>query len=209
MGTIWWALSKPPQRWHGPDPRPLWLLVVTPSAIRPELTTRRTKHNLPIRMSTYIIFLPMLSVYRFLLPLPFLGSWFLVYTSIMRLIYTIFKCVPSWMHGCCGEWEGSARKLVNHTSWVAVVTPTDRPTFSVRNRCVIDFFVALFVLSLCPFWQFCWYRAFCHRIEPDIFLFSLKKTFPAKNTKMLANRNSSILISSLYLLCESGCSFTK
>ena len=39
---------------------------------------------------------------------------------------------------------------VNHTSWVAVVTPTDRPQ-SVRNRCVIELFVALFVLSLCPF----------------------------------------------------------
>ena len=33
---------------------------------------------------------------------------------------------------------------------MAVVTPTGRPK-SVRNRCVIDFFVALFVLSLCPF----------------------------------------------------------
>ena len=39
---------------------------------------------------------------------------------------------------------------VNHTSWVTVVTPTDRPK-SVRNRCVIELFVALFVLSLCPF----------------------------------------------------------
>ena len=39
---------------------------------------------------------------------------------------------------------------VNHTSWVAVVTPTDRPK-SVRNRCLTDLFVALFVLSLCPF----------------------------------------------------------
>ena len=28
---------------------------------------------------------------------------------------------------------------VNHTSWVAVVTPTDRPK-SVRNRCVIKLF---------------------------------------------------------------------
>ena len=33
---------------------------------------------------------------------------------------------------------------------MAVVTPTDRPK-SVRNRCVIELFVALFVLSLCPF----------------------------------------------------------
>ena len=39
---------------------------------------------------------------------------------------------------------------VNHTSWVAVVTPTDRPK-SVRNRCLFELFVALFVLSLCPF----------------------------------------------------------
>ena len=39
---------------------------------------------------------------------------------------------------------------VNHTSWIAVVTPNDRPK-SVRNRCVIELFVALFVLSLCPF----------------------------------------------------------
>ena len=29
--------------------------------------------------------------------------------------------------------------LVNHTSWVAVVTPTDRPK-SVRNRCLIELF---------------------------------------------------------------------
>ena len=40
---------------------------------------------------------------------------------------------------------------VNHTSWVAVGTPTDRPK-SVRNRFVIELFVALFVLSLCPFY---------------------------------------------------------
>ena len=39
---------------------------------------------------------------------------------------------------------------VNHTSLVAVVTPTDRPK-SVRNRCLIELFVALFVFSLCPF----------------------------------------------------------
>ena len=39
---------------------------------------------------------------------------------------------------------------VNHTSWVTVATPTYRPK-SVRNRCVIELFVALFVLSLCPF----------------------------------------------------------
>ena len=37
VGTIWRALSKPPKRWQGPDPRPLWLLVDTPSSFGPEL----------------------------------------------------------------------------------------------------------------------------------------------------------------------------
>ena len=37
---------------------------------------------------------------------------------------------------------------VNHTSWVAVVTPTDRPK-SVRNRCVIELFCS--VVLCCHF----------------------------------------------------------
>ena len=49
-----------------------------------------------------------------------------------------------------GEWEVGPVNQVNHTSWVAVVTPTDRPK-SVRNCCLIEAFVSLFVLSLCPF----------------------------------------------------------
>ena len=48
------------------------------------------------------------------------------------------------------EWKGGTVNHVNHTSWVAVVTPTDRPK-SVRNHCLIELFVPLFVLSLCPF----------------------------------------------------------
>ena len=40
----------------------------------------------------------------------------------------------------------------NHTSWVAVVIPTDRPK-SVHNRCVIESFGGVFVLSLW-FWGF-------------------------------------------------------
>ena len=41
-------------------------------------------------------------------------------------------------------------KPINHTSLVAAITQTDRPK-SVRIRCVIKLFLALFVLSLCPF----------------------------------------------------------
>ena len=47
VGTIWRALSKPPQRRHGPDLCPLWLLVGTPSAIRPELAFSRAEHSRP------------------------------------------------------------------------------------------------------------------------------------------------------------------
>ena len=36
----------------------------------------------------------------------------------------------------------------NHTSWVAIVTPTDRPK-SACNRCVISVFGGVFVLSRC------------------------------------------------------------
>ena len=41
-------------------------------------------------------------------------------------------------------------KPVNHTSWMTVVTPSDRPK-SVCNRCVIERFGDVFVLSCCPF----------------------------------------------------------
>ena len=39
---------------------------------------------------------------------------------------------------------------VNHKSWVAIVTQTDRSK-SRRNRSEIELFVALFVFSVCPF----------------------------------------------------------
>ena len=68
-----------------------------------------------------------------------------------------------------GRW---ARKPVNHTSWVAVVTPTDRPK-SVRNRCLIELFCGVVCVVTLPFWHFCWCKGFCHRTESDLFLFLL------------------------------------
>ena len=47
VGTIWRAFSKPPQRRQGPDLCPLWLLVGTPSSVRPELAFSRAEHNRP------------------------------------------------------------------------------------------------------------------------------------------------------------------
>ena len=42
----------------------------------------------------------------------------------------------------------------NHTSWVAVVTLTDRPK-SVRNRCVIEVYGDIFGCHV-AFWMFLW-----------------------------------------------------
>ena len=50
---------------------------------------------------------------------------------------------------CCSYWKcWDPVNRVNHTSWVAIVTPTDRPK-SVRNRCVIAVFGCVLVLSRC------------------------------------------------------------
>ena len=72
----------------------------------------------------------------------------------------------------------------NHTSWMALVTPTDRPK-SVCNRCVIEVFGEVFVLSI-GFRIFCLYRGFCHMTEsnPSFSLFS-EHTGNAGNTGLV------------------------
>ena len=62
-------------------------------------------------------------------------------------------CVPR-LHSFSGKWEGcdSAHRF-NHTSCVAVVTRTDRPT-SVHNCCVIEVLGYVFVLSRWFFFNF-------------------------------------------------------
>ena len=58
----------------------------------------------------------------------------------------IQACSCPRLHNCYGEWEGwDPANRFNHTSWVAIVTPTDR----VRNRCVIEIFGGVFMLSRC------------------------------------------------------------
>ena len=61
--------------------------------------------------------------------------------------------------------------LIHHTSWVAIVTPADRPK-SVRNRCVIEVFGGVFCVVTLLFGFFCRCKGFCHRAESDLFLFS-------------------------------------
>ena len=77
VGTIWRALFKPPQRRQGPDPRPLWLLVGTPSAFGPELACRPRVAQ-PTLMDVPIYF------------------W---YTTILlyMFVYHIFMTSPLWL----------------------------------------------------------------------------------------------------------------
>ena len=71
-----------------------------------------------------------------------------------------------------GRWVGRLVPfkpgLTTPAGWL--VTPTDRSK-SVRNRCVIEVFGGVCVLSF-GFRIFCWYRGFCHRNWSDLlFLF--------------------------------------
>ena len=74
-----------------------------------------------------------------------------------------------WLHSFCG-WDPVNR--FNNTSWVAIVTPTDRSK-SVRNRCVIEVFCGVCVLSRCFLGCFLLVQGFCHRTKSDLFLFLL------------------------------------
>ena len=98
VGTIWRALSKPPQRRQGPDLRPLWLLVGTPSAIRPELAFSRAEHSLPYSDVNIYIFL-LYYIYHLCLTCndfydlsAWGGCWFVVY--IRRFIYKFLNVCP-------------------------------------------------------------------------------------------------------------------
>ena len=149
------------------DLYPHWLLVGTPSAIRPELAFSRAEHSLPHSDVTiyfllyYIYHLCFTSnyVYRFLWPLRL--GWLLICCLYKEVYLQIFKRVSFWLHGCCGSGKVGPANQVNYTSWVAVVTPTDRPK-SVRNRCVIQLFCGVVCVVFLPFWHFCWCMGFCH-----------------------------------------------
>ena len=77
--------------------------------------------------------------------------WLLVSCLYKEVYLQIFKCASfaliTRLLRLVGRW---ARKPVNHTSWVALVTPTDRPK-SVRNRCLIELFCGIVCVVTCPF----------------------------------------------------------
>ena len=57
--------------------------------------------------------------------------------NIMNVLY--FLALALDYTAVAVSWKVGPLKPVNHTSLVAVVTPTDRPK-SVRNRCLIELF---------------------------------------------------------------------
>ena len=111
VGTIWRASSKHPQRRQGPDPRPIWLLVGTPSVVGPELAYRLhvaqpTLMYVPryFWYITYFIHVCVPQCKTFLWPHRF--GWMLVLNLYKEDYLQIFKYVSFWFHGCCGKWEG-------------------------------------------------------------------------------------------------------
>ena len=97
----------------------------------------------PIRMSLYI-FLLYYIYHQCFTCIDFYdisawgGCWFVVY--IRRFIYKFLNVCPFDYTAVAGSGKVGPVNQVNHTSWVAVVTPTDHPK-SVHNRCVIELFL--------------------------------------------------------------------
>ena len=108
-------------------------------------------------------------VQYFLWPLRF--SWLLICGLYKEDYFQIFKRVSFGLHNFCGYWEGwEPVNQFNHTSWVAIVTATDRPK-SVRNRCVIEVFGGVLCVVTLLLGLFYRCRGLCHRTESYLFLF--------------------------------------
>ena len=110
----------------------------------------------------------MLYMYRFLLPLRWGGCWFVAY--IRRFIYKLLNVNPFDYTAVVGSGKVWPVNQVNHTSWVAVVTRTDRPK-SARNRCLIELSCGVVCVVTFPLWHVCWCMAFCHMTESYLFPF--------------------------------------
>ena len=90
----------------------------------------------------------------------------------------------------------------NHTSYMAFVTPNDRPR-SVPNRCVIEVFGCIFVLPIGILIVY-WYGAFCHRIESDLFLFVLDRPKSVPNSCVIERICNVFVSLHLCTVCRLG-----
>ena len=138
--VVWRALSKPPQRRQGPDPRPLWLLIGTPSAFGPEFAYRLrvaqpTLMDVP-RYFWYHIYVCVPNCYDLS---ALVCCWSLV--SIRSIIYKFSNVCPSDYTAAAvsGKVGISLTGLTTPVEWLSL------PQLTVLNRCVIDVFVAFYV----------------------------------------------------------------
>ena len=182
VGTIWRALSKPPSEatrsWSSS------LLIVSPGLLQPsDLSSLLAGRSIayPIRMSLYTCIFLLHHIYHlcstcidFYDLSAWSGCWFDVY--IRRFIYKFLNVCPFDYTAVAGSGKVGPVNQVNHTSWVDVVTPTDRPK-SVCNRCLIEFLWRFCDVTL-PFWHFRGCRGFCHRTESDLLLFVVIIMYP-------------------------------
>ena len=94
--TIWRALYKPPQKRQDPDPRPLWLLVGSPSAFGPELAYRlRVVQPTLMDVRIFLIYFYItihVCVPHFYDLSALVGCWSSV--SIRRIIYKFLNVCP-------------------------------------------------------------------------------------------------------------------
>ena len=176
VGTIWRDVSKASEKRRIPDPRPLWLLCGTPSVLGLDLASRRAEHSLLWQMFLYIL------IYCFhhlkCLCIVFMASplWLAVdprslYGGLFTNVYVSF-----WLHSFSGLWEcWDPINRFNHSSFVAVVTPTNRPK-SVRNHSLIEVLGGVLCCDV-AFWIFLLVWGFCHSTESDLFIFLFIKFY--------------------------------
>ena len=132
------------------------LLVRNPTAISPELAVRLAELSLPFSDVTVYIFLRYNNICC--LCIDFM-------TSPLSVVY-IRRFVCKILNECPLDYKAVARE-----GWARkpVVTPTDRPK-SVRNRCVIEFFVEFFCCHFATFVISVRIRTFVMG-QSDLFLF--------------------------------------
>ena len=101
------------------------------------------------------------------------GCWSLVY--IRRIIYKFLNVCPFdyTAFAVSGKVGYPLTGLTTPVWWL--ITPTDRPKL-VRNRCVIEVFVGVCVLSF-GFRICCWYSGFCIGMSQISFFFSCWCTY--------------------------------
>ena len=75
-------------------------------------------------------------------------GWLLVCCLYKEVYLQFLNVCPFDYTAVAGSGKVGPVNQVNHTSWVAEVTSTDRPK-SVRNRCVIELFCGVVCIVTC------------------------------------------------------------